>query len=156
MGAGLPIRSATSSEGPPPGFTRTKVRERAKRAGQHLNRARGHRAAQPGLLCIGGNGYDSRVEPWVHIAHPAKAPRRARTGLLDVQQHNLERRSRSGSLRRVIGTAPENLDRAIAGLRDEIARIVENGVTEEELDIAKSYLTGSFAMRFQKNSQVAE
>jgi zinc protease len=55
-----------------------------------------------------------------------------------------------------IGTAPENLDRAIAGLRDEIARIVENGVTEEELDIAKSYLTGSFAMRFQKNSQVAE
>ena len=55
-----------------------------------------------------------------------------------------------------IGTAPENLDRAINGLRGEITRIVEAGVTEEELDIAKSYLTGSFVFRFQKNSQVAE
>jgi zinc protease len=55
-----------------------------------------------------------------------------------------------------IGTAPENLDRAVAGLRGEIARIVEAGVTEEELEIAKSYLTGSFVFRFQKNSQVAE
>lgn len=55
-----------------------------------------------------------------------------------------------------IGTAPENLDRAISGLRGEITRIVEAGVTEEELEIAKSYLTGSFVFRFQKNSQVAE
>lgn len=55
-----------------------------------------------------------------------------------------------------IGTAPENLDRAITGLRGEISRIVEGGVTQEELDVAKSYLTGSFVFRFQKNSQVAE
>lgn len=55
-----------------------------------------------------------------------------------------------------IGTAPENLGRAIAGLRSEIARIVEAPVTAEELDIAQSYLTGSFVFRFQKNSQIAE
>lgn len=55
-----------------------------------------------------------------------------------------------------IGTAPANLDRARAGLRGEIARIVEEGVTAEELDIAKSYLTGSFVLRFQRNGQVAE
>src|SRR5262249_42568903 len=55
-----------------------------------------------------------------------------------------------------IGTAPENLERAIGGLRAEISRIVEEPVTEEELDIAKSYLTGSFVFRFQKNSQVAD
>lgn len=55
-----------------------------------------------------------------------------------------------------IGTAPENLDRAINGLRGEIARIVDSGVTDEELEMAKSYLTGSFVFRFQKNSQVAE
>src|SRR6266404_6479256 len=55
-----------------------------------------------------------------------------------------------------IGTAPENRDRAINGLRGEIFRIVDTGVTEEELEIAKSYLTGSFVFRFQKNSQVAE
>lgn len=55
-----------------------------------------------------------------------------------------------------IGTAPENLGRAIAGLRAEIARIVKAPVTAEELEIARSYLTGSFVFRFQKNSQIAE
>lgn len=55
-----------------------------------------------------------------------------------------------------IGTAPENLSRAISGLRGEIGRIVEEPVTVAELDIAKSYLTGSFVFRFQRNSQIAE
>jgi zinc protease len=55
-----------------------------------------------------------------------------------------------------IGTAPENLNRAISGLRGEIARIVREPVTDEELETAKSYLTGSFVLRFQKNSQIAE
>lgn len=55
-----------------------------------------------------------------------------------------------------IGTAPENLSRAISGLRKEITRIVEEPVTAAELDIAKSYLTGSFVFRFQRNSQIAE
>ena len=55
-----------------------------------------------------------------------------------------------------IGTAPENRIRAIAGLRGEIARIVREPVTDEELETAKSYLTGSFVLRFQKNSQIAE
>jgi zinc protease len=55
-----------------------------------------------------------------------------------------------------IGTAPENLGRAILGLRGEIVRIVEGPVTAAELEIAKSYLTGSFVFRFQRNSQIAE
>jgi zinc protease len=55
-----------------------------------------------------------------------------------------------------IGTAPENLDRAISGLRGEIMRIVEGGVTAEELEAAKLYLTGSFVFHFQRNSQIAE
>jgi zinc protease len=55
-----------------------------------------------------------------------------------------------------IGTAPENLDRAIAGLRHEIERIVSEPVSERELEVAKNYLTGSFVFHFQKNSQIAE
>lgn len=55
-----------------------------------------------------------------------------------------------------IGTAPENLGRAISGLRGEIARIVEGGVTAEELENAQLYLTGSFVFHFQRNSQVAD
>lgn len=55
-----------------------------------------------------------------------------------------------------IGTAPENLDRAVSGLRREIARIVEEGVTAEELATAQLYLTGSFVFHFQRNSQIAD
>ena len=55
-----------------------------------------------------------------------------------------------------IGTAPDNLERAVAGLRGEIAKIVEEGVTAEELEIAQLYLTGSFVFHFQRNSQIAE
>jgi zinc protease len=55
-----------------------------------------------------------------------------------------------------IGTAPANLGRALAGLRSEIQRIVDEPVTAEELEVAKLYLTGSFVFRFQKNAQIAD
>jgi zinc protease len=55
-----------------------------------------------------------------------------------------------------IGTSPENLDRALEGLRREIRRIVEEPVEESEVEMAKSYLTGSFVFHFQKNLQVAD
>lgn len=55
-----------------------------------------------------------------------------------------------------IGTAPANLGRAVAGLRSEIQRIVDEPVTAEELEVAKLYLTGSFVFRFQKNAQIAD
>jgi zinc protease len=55
-----------------------------------------------------------------------------------------------------IGTSPDNLSRALVGLRGEIARIVKEPVTAEELSGAKDYLTGSFVFEFQTNSQVAD
>jgi zinc protease len=54
-----------------------------------------------------------------------------------------------------IGTSPTNLDRAVEGLRREISRVVEEPVEIDELDAAKSYLTGSFVFHFQTNAQVA-
>lgn len=54
-----------------------------------------------------------------------------------------------------IGTSPENLDRAAAGLRHEIRRIVEEPVTVDELESAKAYLTGNFVFDFQTNAQIA-
>ena len=54
-----------------------------------------------------------------------------------------------------IGTSPENLGRAVGGLRREIARIVEEPVEIDELEMAKSYLTGSFVFKFQTNAQIA-
>jgi zinc protease len=55
-----------------------------------------------------------------------------------------------------IGTSPENLGRAVEGLRREIVRIVEEPVTAAEVESAKAYLTGSFVFHFQKNLQVAD
>jgi zinc protease len=55
-----------------------------------------------------------------------------------------------------IGTSPENLDRAVAGLKQEIIRIVDEPVTEDEIQGARDYLTGSFVFEFQTNSQVAQ
>ena len=55
-----------------------------------------------------------------------------------------------------IGTSPENLERAIEGLRKEIRRIVEEPVEEWEVETAKAYLTGSFVFHFQKNIQIAD
>lgn len=54
-----------------------------------------------------------------------------------------------------IGTSPENLDRALAGLRHEIRRIVEEPVAEDEVESAKAYLTGNFVFDFQTSSQIA-
>jgi len=62
----------------------------------------------------------------------------------------------SGRFIAYIGTSPDNLEQALAGLRREIARIVAEPVTQEELDTAKAYLTGNFVFDFQSNSQVAE
>jgi zinc protease len=55
-----------------------------------------------------------------------------------------------------IGTSPDNLDRAIEGLRKEIARIVREPVNPDEVESAIAYLTGSFVFHFQKNLQVAD
>ena len=44
---------------------------------------------------------------------------------------------------------------SIAVIRDEWRKLAENGVTEEELDKAKRYLTGAYALRFDSNSKIA-
>src|SRR6185369_13419894 len=54
-----------------------------------------------------------------------------------------------------IGTSPANLGRAVEGLRAEIDRIVREPVEVDELEAAKSYLTGSFVFKFQTNAQIA-
>ena len=55
-----------------------------------------------------------------------------------------------------IGTSPENLDKALAGLHREIARIVHEPVSPAEVEGAKAYLTGSFVFDFQTNGQVGQ
>src|SRR5262249_37045437 len=62
----------------------------------------------------------------------------------------------AGRFTAFIGTSPDNLEKALSGLRHEIERITKEPVTESEIDSAKAYLTGNFVFDFQTNAQVAE
>jgi len=54
-----------------------------------------------------------------------------------------------------ISTSPRNRDVAVEGLLHEIKLLVEEGITDQELSDAQSYLTGSFVFDFQSNGHVA-
>lgn len=54
-----------------------------------------------------------------------------------------------------IGTSPDCVTQALLGFREEIARIQEELVPKSELDVAKSYLLGSFAIGFERASRRA-
>lgn len=54
-----------------------------------------------------------------------------------------------------IGTSPANREKALTGLKAEVARIIEEPVEPEELEMAQAYLTGSFVFNFETNAQMA-
>lgn len=58
----------------------------------------------------------------------------------------------------VMGQVASQNDRIAAAIdvvKEEWQRISENGVTEEELEAAKTYLTGAYALRFDGNGPIA-
>jgi zinc protease len=54
-----------------------------------------------------------------------------------------------------IGTSPEHLSTAVRGFLDEIRRLQAEPVGVDELDVAKSYLIGSFPLGFERASRRA-
>lgn len=56
----------------------------------------------------------------------------------------------------IAGVNPANVDRAIASIRDEIRRLQDEPVGEEELADNKAYLTGSLPLRLETNDGVAQ
>lgn len=52
-------------------------------------------------------------------------------------------------------SANDRIAEAIAVVRDEWTRIARDGVTAEELEQAKTYLTGSYPLRFDGNGRIA-
>lgn len=58
-----------------------------------------------------------------------------------------------------IGSVASSNDRiaeAVAVIRAEWQRMAEGGVTEDELDAAKKYLTGAYPLRFDGNGRIAK
>jgi zinc protease len=54
-----------------------------------------------------------------------------------------------------LATSPEKTDVALDGIRKELRRLHDHGVTAEEVERAKRYLVGSYEIELQKNSAVA-
>ncbi len=54
-----------------------------------------------------------------------------------------------------IATSPEKTEMALDGIRAELLRVRELGVTDQELERAKRYLVGSYEIELQKNSALA-
>jgi zinc protease len=54
-----------------------------------------------------------------------------------------------------IGCAPEKQEEAIQGIKEQLALVLENGVTDEELKRAQNYLVGNFEIGLQQNSAQA-
>lgn len=54
-----------------------------------------------------------------------------------------------------VSSANDRVAEAIDVIRDEWTRMAENGVTAEELDSAKTYLTGAYPLRFDGNGRIA-
>jgi predicted Zn-dependent peptidase len=55
-----------------------------------------------------------------------------------------------------IGTAPENLQVALDGLQQELARLKTTPLTAEELQVSKNKMLGQYALGKQTNSQIAQ
>ena len=54
-----------------------------------------------------------------------------------------------------VASANETMAEAIEVVRDEWRKIATDGITQEELDAAKKYLTGAYPLRFDGNSSIA-
>ncbi len=54
-----------------------------------------------------------------------------------------------------VSSANDRIAEAIQVIRDEWTKMAENGVTEEELATAKTYLTGAYPLRFDGNGPIA-
>ena len=54
-----------------------------------------------------------------------------------------------------IGTAPQKEEEAIEGMKDQLTLLLEQGVSDEELERAQNYLVGNFEIGLQENSAQA-
>lgn len=54
-----------------------------------------------------------------------------------------------------VGTKNERVGQTLSLVRKELARMAEEGVTADELKDAKTYLTGSYPLRFTSNRSIA-
>lgn len=94
---------------------------------------------------FGGGGFESRIMKELRVA------RGLTYGVYTGLNYGGELALWSGSGQ----TKNESAGEFITVLREEMTKIVESGVTEQELSDAKAYLTGSYPLGFDSNAKIA-
>ncbi|MEM7545542.1 MAG: pitrilysin family protein [Pseudomonadota bacterium] len=94
---------------------------------------------------LGGGGFASRLTVEV----------REKRGLSYSVYSYLQPLDRAGLMLGGVATENASMATSIEVISAEWARMASEGITEEELDKAKRYLTGSYALRFDSNGRIA-
>ncbi|MBL4691618.1 MAG: insulinase family protein [Rhodospirillales bacterium] len=94
---------------------------------------------------FGGGGFTSRLYSTI----------REQRGLVYSVYTGLHPLDRAGLIFGAAGTANANVGETLSLLRREWKRMADDGLTEKELADAKTYLTGSYPLRFTSSGSVA-
>jgi zinc protease len=94
---------------------------------------------------IGGGGFSSRLMEEV----------REKRGLAYSVYSNLYPYQHGAVFIGNVATKNEAVGQSLAVIEDELRRLAEQGPSAEELESAKSYLTGAYALRFESSSSIA-
>ena len=94
---------------------------------------------------VGGSGLQSRLMREV----------REKRGLTYGVYTYLLDRDHADALMGQVASANDRMAKAIEVIRDEWERLQREGVTDEELERAKKYMTGAYPLRFDGNGQIA-
>jgi zinc protease len=94
---------------------------------------------------LGGGGFESRLYAEV----------REKRGLAYSAYSYLSPFDRSGLIMGGAGTANARAGETVKVVRDEWSRMANQGLSARELDDAKRYLTGSYALRFSSSRGIA-
>ncbi len=94
---------------------------------------------------LGGSGFNSRLME--EVREKRGLTYGIRTYLIDSDY--------SESIIGLVSTVNSRMAETVDVVRAEWARIAESGVTQDELDAAKLYLTGAYPLRFDGNGPIA-
>ncbi|WP_072778391.1 M16 family metallopeptidase [Marivita hallyeonensis] len=94
---------------------------------------------------LGGGGFDARLMEEV----------REKRGLTYGVYSYLVPKDHAALYLGRVSSANDRIAEAIQVIRDEWTKMAENGVTAEELESAKTYLTGAYPLRFDGNGRIA-
>ncbi|MGV1014702.1 MAG: M16 family metallopeptidase, partial [Methyloceanibacter sp.] len=94
---------------------------------------------------LGGGGFSSRLMEEV----------REKRGLAYSVYSNIYPYQHGSVFVGNVATKNEAVGKSLEVIESELRRLAEHGPTEEELESAKSYLTGAYALRFESSSSIA-